>query len=128
MSWKEKETEKDVCILTEKIFPTGVPPYREGIIYYMVKLLKKESVEPILLIKVPYKDKYLIMDGHHRFLAMKSFNFQCIPSTIMYLPKEITMKSYQELPVYEESYKELENLTPFQEELKEEFLKRKKGE
>jgi protein-S-isoprenylcysteine O-methyltransferase Ste14 len=43
--------------------------YRKGVERYKEKIVKGESVPPIIVVKHPTKDLYAVLDGHHRYYA-----------------------------------------------------------
>jgi hypothetical protein len=42
---------------------------KEGVDYYKLKIKNKEKINPIIVVKHPHKDKYAVLDGHHRYYA-----------------------------------------------------------
>lgn len=38
------------------------------------KRIKKGKIKPIVLVKTPKNDKYIIIDGHHRFIAYEQLD------------------------------------------------------
>lgn len=42
---------------------------KEGVEDYKLKIKNKEKIDPIIVVKHPQKDKYAVLDGHHRYYA-----------------------------------------------------------
>jgi hypothetical protein len=69
--------------------------YLEGVEYYKQKIVNKEEVPLIIVIKHPNKELYAVLDGHHRYYAYFELGFTEIDcalagdysSVIFYLTK-----------------------------------------
>ena len=49
----------------------------------IIKTLHKQKFIPIVVVKISGKNKYVILDGHHRFNALKSEGKNLIPCIIV---------------------------------------------
>ncbi len=47
------------------------------------KTLKNNKFTPIVVTKVPGKDRYVILDGHHRFNALKKTSATSVPCIVV---------------------------------------------
>jgi ParB/RepB/Spo0J family partition protein len=54
-----------------------------GRVEEIIKTLHKQKFIPIVVTKIPNKNKYVILDGHHRFNAVKSEGTKSIPCIIV---------------------------------------------
>ncbi|MFQ5884785.1 MAG: ParB/RepB/Spo0J family partition protein [Thermoplasmata archaeon] len=78
-------------VADEKIEERGVSRYQEF-------LGQGNEVKPIIVIKHPKKDLYAVLDGHHRFWALKRMGMAEIPAVVVdvytNLGFEMTRKGY----------------------------------
>ena len=57
-----------ICLPINKIV-ADCKVSKEGIDYYKLKIKNREKINPIIVVKHPSKDKYAVLDGHHRYYA-----------------------------------------------------------
>lgn len=57
-----------VCLPIEKLVADSKVS-RQGVELYKQKIVNKEKINPIIVIKHPRKDLYAVLDGHHRYYA-----------------------------------------------------------
>jgi len=57
-----------ICLAVNKIVADNKVS-KEGVEYYKLKIKNKEKINPLIVVKHPHKDKYAVLDGHHRFYA-----------------------------------------------------------
>jgi hypothetical protein len=57
-----------VCLGIEKLVADSKVS-RQGVELYKQKILNKEKINPIIVVKHPRKDLYAVLDGHHRYFA-----------------------------------------------------------
>jgi uncharacterized ParB-like nuclease family protein len=57
-----------ICLPVNKIV-ADYKVSKEGVDYYKLKIKNKEKINPIIVVKHPHKDKYAVLDGHHRYYA-----------------------------------------------------------
>ncbi|TET90563.1 MAG: hypothetical protein E3J35_05660 [Methanomassiliicoccales archaeon] len=78
-------------VADEKIEERGVSHYQEF-------LEQRKELKPIIVIKHPKKDLYAVLDGHHRFWALKRTGMGQIPAVVVdvytNLGFEMTKKGY----------------------------------
>ena len=55
---------------------------RQGVDFYKQKIIKKEKVDPIIVVKHPRKKMYAVLDGHHRYYAYRELRVKYINSAI----------------------------------------------
>jgi hypothetical protein len=55
---------------------------REGVDFYKQKIIKKEKVDPIIVVKHPRKKIYAVLDGHHRYYAYRELRVKYINSAL----------------------------------------------
>jgi ParB-like nuclease domain len=55
---------------------------RQGVDFYKQKILKKEKINPIIVVKHPRKDMYAVLDGHHRYYAYRELGVKYICSAL----------------------------------------------
>ncbi len=81
----------DKIVGDEKIVENGVSHYQE-------LLEQGKDLKPIIVIKHPKKDFYAVLDGHHRFWALKRTGMAQIPAVVVdvytNLGFEMTKKGY----------------------------------
>jgi hypothetical protein len=70
-----------VCLPLEKIFADSKVS-REGVDVYKEKLKNKEAIDPIIVVKHPHRNKYAVLDGHHRYYAYEEMGKKEIDSAI----------------------------------------------
>lgn len=63
-------------VVDEKVVDDGVARYEE-----MIE--SKEEIKPIIVIKHPKEDFYAVLDGHHRFWAMKKKGLEEAPCVVI---------------------------------------------
>ncbi len=56
---------------------------RQGIEHYKQRILRNEDTGPIILLKAPEKDSYVVLDGHHRFYAHLELGKEEIASAVV---------------------------------------------
>ncbi len=47
------------------------------------RTLQKNKFTPIVVTKIPDKDRYVILDGHHRFNALKKNSAESVPCIVV---------------------------------------------
>jgi hypothetical protein len=57
-----------VCLPTEKLVADSKVS-RQGIKVYKQKIVEKQKINPLIVVKHPRKDLYAVLDGHHRYYA-----------------------------------------------------------
>ena len=57
-----------ICLPINKIVADSKVS-KEGVEDYKQKIKNKEKIKPIIVVKHPNKDKYAVLDGHHRYYA-----------------------------------------------------------
>jgi hypothetical protein len=55
---------------------------RQGVELYKQKILNKEEIDPIIVVKHPTKNLYAVLDGHHRYYAYRELRMKHICSAI----------------------------------------------
>ena len=60
--------------------------YREGVKRYKNMLKSGRDIGTIVVIKHPEKDLYTVLDGHHRFFALKEMKFNKIKCAVIQDP------------------------------------------
>ena len=55
---------------------------RQGVDFYKQKIIKKEKVDPIIVVKHPRKKVYAVLDGHHRYYAYRELRVKYINSVL----------------------------------------------
>lgn len=53
---------------------------RQGVDFYKQKLMKKERIAPIIVVKHPRKELYAVLDGHHRYYGHRELGLKNISS------------------------------------------------
>ncbi len=64
-----------------------------GVLHYRDKLENGHVTKPLIVLKHPKEEIYAVLDGHHRFEAMKSVGLERVPVVIVdaYLKPIFTM-------------------------------------
>lgn len=55
----------------------------EGISHYQEKLEMGHDPKPLIVIKHPNEEMYAVLDGHHRFQAMKKMGMHRVPAVVV---------------------------------------------
>jgi hypothetical protein len=71
-----------VCLPLEKVVADSKVS-REGVEIYKTKIRNNEEIDPIVVVKHPHREKYAVLDGHHRYYAYKEMDKEEIDSAIM---------------------------------------------
>jgi len=66
--------------------------YREGVERYKKMLKSGRGIRTIVVVKHPEKDLYTVLDGHHRFWALKEMEFNEIECAVIQDPFGILFK------------------------------------
>jgi len=61
------EKYKEKCSVSKIIADCKI--YTKGVELYKKRIQQEKHIKPIVLVKHPEKDKYAVLDGHHRFYA-----------------------------------------------------------
>jgi hypothetical protein len=61
-------TKYAICLAIEKVVADNKVS-RQGIEIYKQKIERNEDIKPIVVVKHPSKDRYAVLDGHHRYYA-----------------------------------------------------------
>ena len=62
-----------VCLSIDKVVADSKVT-AEGVERYKQKIANKEKIKPILVVKHPSKERYAVLDGHHRYYGVKSLD------------------------------------------------------
>lgn len=75
-------------ILISKIV-AGDEVYRKGVEIYKKQIKNGKKIKAIVVIKHPKKDLYAVLDGHHRFYALRETGIKKINCAVIKSPWEV---------------------------------------
>ncbi|MCK4443351.1 MAG: ParB N-terminal domain-containing protein [Thermoplasmata archaeon] len=55
----------------------------EGVLHYRDKLENGYVTKPLIVLKHPKEEIYAVLDGHHRFEAMRSVGLEEVPAVVV---------------------------------------------
>jgi len=55
----------------------------DGVSHYHEKIERGHEPKPLIVIKHPKEDIYAVLDGHHRFEAMKKLGMEEVPAVVV---------------------------------------------
>ena len=67
----------------------GDEVYRKGVEIYKRQIKNGKKTKPIVVIKHPKKDLYAVLDGHHRFYALREIGIKKIDCAVIKNPWEM---------------------------------------
>lgn len=93
--------EMEKIVADRKVYDIGVKKYKD-------KILRGEDIGTLIVVQHPTEDMYAVLDGHHRFWALKELEVTHAPCAIMEdffgIAFHLTKEGYYQPPAWFTEY------------------------